>query len=63
MIARPAFREAIGMRKTVPLLASVTVALLLASVVAVVVPEERARAAFPGINAKIVFVSNRSGNN
>jgi Tol biopolymer transport system component len=32
-------------------------------VVAVVVPEERARAAFPGINAKIVFVSNRSGNN
>lgn len=33
-----------------------TLATLLASVVALVAPKEQARAAFPGINGKIVFV-------
>src|SRR5918998_4265734 len=51
-----------GMRKTVVLLASAAVALLLANVVAVVVPGERARAAFPGTNGKIAFL-NRDGDN
>jgi Tol biopolymer transport system component len=51
------------MRKTVLLLASLTAALMLSSVVALVVPEEQARSAFPGINARIAFVSDRSGSN
>jgi Tol biopolymer transport system component len=50
------------MRKTAILLVSMALALLLASVVAVVVPKERARAAFPGKNAKIAFQSDRAGN-
>jgi Tol biopolymer transport system component len=50
-----------GMKKTFLLLASVTVALLMASVVALVVPKERARAAFPGINGKIVFERDPDG--
>lgn len=33
-----------------------TLATLLASVVALVAPKEQARAAFPGINGKLVFV-------
>jgi hypothetical protein len=32
-----------------------TLATLLASVVALVAPKEQARAAFPGINGKLVF--------
>jgi len=45
-----------GMRKTVLLLASVTVALLLASTVTLIAPKERAEAAFPGTNGKIAFL-------
>jgi hypothetical protein len=37
--------------------------LLLTSLAAPLVINNSARAAFPGINGKIVFVSNRSGNN
>jgi hypothetical protein len=37
-------------------LASIALATLLASVVALVAPKEQARAAFPGIKGKIVFV-------
>ena len=44
------------MKRTLPLLASMAVATLLASVVALVAPKEQARAAFPGIKGKIVFV-------
>jgi Tol biopolymer transport system component len=44
-----------GMRKTVLLLALVGAALLLASGVALVMPKEQARAAFPGISGKIAF--------
>jgi hypothetical protein len=44
---------------TIPILASITAALVLASVVALGVPDEQARAAFPSINGKIVFVSDR----
>ena len=43
------------MRKCVPLLATMAAALLLASVIALAMPKERARAAFPGISGKIVF--------
>jgi len=49
-------------KRTVLLLASITAGLVLASVVALGVPNEKARAAFPGVNGKIAFVSNRSGN-
>jgi hypothetical protein len=44
------------MKRTLPLLASMALATLLASVVALVAPKEQARAAFPGIKGKIVFV-------
>jgi hypothetical protein len=44
------------MKRTLLLSASMTLATLLASVVALVAPKEQARAAFPGINGKIVFV-------
>jgi hypothetical protein len=44
------------MKRTLPLLASMALAPLLASVVALVAPKEQARAAFPGIKGKIVFV-------
>jgi len=37
--------------------------MLLASAVTLIVPEERAEAAFPGINGKIAFLSDRDGNN
>jgi Tol biopolymer transport system component len=49
------------MKRTVLLLASVALALLLASVVTLVVPKERAKAAFPGINGKIVFERDPDG--
>ncbi len=44
------------MKRTLLLLASMTLATLLASVVALVAPKERARAAFSSINGKMVFV-------
>ena len=44
------------MKRTLPLLASMALATLLASVLALVAPKEQARAAFPGIKGKIVFV-------
>lgn len=44
------------MRKRVLLSASIAAALLLASIAALGVPNEQARAAFPGINGKIVFI-------
>jgi hypothetical protein len=44
------------MKGTLPLLASRALATLLASVVALIAPKEQARAAFPGIKGKIVFV-------
>ena len=47
------------MRKTVLLLATMSAALMLASVVALVAVDEQAHAAFPGINGKIAFVSDR----
>jgi hypothetical protein len=40
-------------------LASMAATLVLASGAALVVPNEHARAAFPGINGKIVFSSDR----
>jgi TolB protein len=49
------------MRKTVLLLASMTIALMLASVVALVTTGSPARAAFPGINGKIVFARDPDG--
>ena len=52
-----------GMRKTALLLASVAVALLMASATTLIVPKERAEAAFPGINGKIAFLSDRDGQN
>jgi Tol biopolymer transport system component len=51
-----------GMRKTVLLVASVTVALLLASTVTLIAPKDRAEAAFPGTNGKIAFLD-RAGDN
>jgi opacity protein-like surface antigen len=51
------------MKKTSLLLVSMAAALLLTSLAAPLVTNNSARAAFPGINGKIVFVSNRSGNN
>jgi TolB protein len=50
-----------GVRNTVLLLASVVAALLLASTVTLIVPKERAEAAFPGINGKIVFTRDPDG--
>ena len=44
------------MKRTLLLLASMTLATLLASVVSLVAPKEQARAAFSSINGKIVFV-------
>ena len=44
------------MKRSLPLLASMALATLLASVLALVAPKEQARAAFPGIKGKIVFV-------
>lgn len=51
------------MRKSVLFLASVVAALVLASVMALGIPKEQAKAAFPGANGKIAFVSDRAGNN
>ena len=51
------------MRKIVLLLASMALAMLLASAVTLIVPEERAEAAFPGISGKIAFLSDRAGGN
>lgn len=48
------------MKRTLLLLASMALAKLLASVLALVAPKERARASFPGINGKIVFVRDRA---
>ncbi|MDQ3912935.1 MAG: hypothetical protein M3305_14430, partial [Actinomycetota bacterium] len=51
------------MRKFAPLLAIVALALLLACAVSVLGAEKSARAgAFPGVNGKIAFTSNRDGN-
>lgn len=44
------------MKRTLLLLASMALATLPASVVALVAPKEQARAAFPGINGKIVHL-------
>lgn len=49
------------MKGKVPLLASITVGLALASIVALGVTDQRAKAAFPGINGKIAFTSRRPG--
>ena len=47
------------MRKTLVLFASMAAALVLATVMAFVVPNEQAQAALPDINGKIAFVSDR----
>jgi hypothetical protein len=52
-----------GMRKIVVLLASMAAAVVLSSMVALVTAGNPARAAFPGINGKIAFLSDRSGKN
>jgi hypothetical protein len=49
-------------RRTVLLLASTALAVALAGGVALVGVEGSARAAFPGKNGKIAFVSDRGGN-
>src|SRR5215203_811272 len=49
------------MRRVVLLLASMAAAMLLVSGAAMFAPEEQARAAFPGINGKIAFLSDRDG--
>src|ERR671920_843276 len=59
----PERRRVMGMRKTVLLLISVTVALLLAGAVTLFAPKERAEAAFPGTSAKIAFFFNDTANN
>jgi Tol biopolymer transport system component len=51
-----------GMRRTVLLLASTALAVLLACGVSLVLVEQQARAAFPGANGKIAFYSDRSYN-
>ena len=56
-VLRPTKERYEGVRKTVLLLASMTAALVLAIGVALVVPKEQARAAFPGMNGKIAFLS------
>ena len=50
------------MRKTALLLASTTLAVLLAGGVALVEVAAPAQAAFPGNNGKIAFTSSRDGN-
>jgi len=54
--------EVLGMRKTALPLATM-VAALLTSVLALATTETPARAAFPGVNGKITFLSDRHGNN
>ena len=54
--------EVLGMRKTALPLAAM-VAALLVSVLALATTEDPARAAFPGVNGKIAFLSNRDGQN
>ena len=49
------------MRKTVMLLACMAAAVVLASMVALVTTGNSARAAFPGINGKIVFTRDPDG--
>ena len=49
------------MKRTVLLLASITAGLVLASLVALGVPNEQARASFPGMNGKIAFVRDPDG--
>src|SRR5215217_2306717 len=49
------------MRRVVLLLASMAAAMLLVSGAAMFAPEKQARAAFPGINGKIAFLSDRDG--
>lgn len=49
------------MRRTSLLLASIAAAILLAGGVALLVPQEQARAAFPGTNGKIVFERDPDG--
>ena len=49
------------MKRTTLLVASITAALMLASLVAYGATENAARAAFPGINGKIAFSSSRGG--
>jgi Tol biopolymer transport system component len=51
------------MRRVVLLLASMAAALLLVSGAAMFAPNEQARAAFPGKNGKIAFLSDRDGQN
>jgi hypothetical protein len=50
-------------RETVLLLASMAAAVMLAGLVALATTEDLAQAAFPGINGKIAFLSDRSGKN
>src|SRR5687768_8813842 len=50
------------MRRTVLLLVSAALAVLLVSGVALVGIEESSQAAFPGANGKIAFASDRDGN-
>jgi Tol biopolymer transport system component len=50
-----------GMRKTVALLASMAAIVVLASMLALATTQNTARAAFPGTNAKIVFVRDPDG--
>jgi hypothetical protein len=52
--------EVLGMRKTALPLAAM-VAALLASMLALATTEDPARAAFPGANGKIAFLSDRDG--
>jgi Tol biopolymer transport system component len=52
-----------GMRKSVVLLASMAAAMVLASIVTLATTVDPARAAFPGTNGKIAFLSDRDGQN
>src|SRR5215203_7252400 len=54
---RPSKEGDVGMRRTVLLLASTGLVVLLASVVALGVLNTRAQAAFPGANGRIAVVS------
>jgi len=51
------------MRKDVALLASMMAALMLAGMVTLIASRNPARAAFPGVNGKIAFLSDRADNN
>jgi hypothetical protein len=51
------------MRKMIVLAVSMVAALVLAGGAALIVPDERAWAAFPGANGRVAFVSDRSGYN